>query len=137
MSASRVNRTRVSLRTFLIAATCVAAWMFGSTCQAWWCECCGMYLGPPGISPLDTPLRPYYVPRCPAWGEHCFKYRVAPQCHGGPNGGPCENSAACGGGENGSALSPELAETFAPYGFERIGQIPNDGILPAMGAPPR
>ena len=118
------------------ALTFVVACMFAAPCAAVWCMFCGQYWGPPGISAMDTPLRPYSIPRCPAWGGHCFRYRVAGECHGGPWEGPCGFSPS-GEFEGAVTVNGEMAESFAPYGFERVGQIPNDGLFQGSAPPAR
>ena len=89
-------------------------------------RCCGWLLS--RNSALDAPLRPYFVPRCPAWGGHDFCYRVdAPKpclgCPMGPADGEC-----CPGSQ---PYPPELACIFDPAEFQQLGQIPNDYLLEA------
>jgi hypothetical protein len=86
-------------------------------------NCCNVICGPPLPSPIDTPLRCYFMPRRPAWGGQQYRYRVKPQedfCGCGPNGDVESGYAAAN-----PALAPELYDGFAPMQFERFGQIPN------------
>jgi hypothetical protein len=81
--------------------------------------CCFGWGVAPICSPLDTPLRYYYIPRRPAWSpsEFCYGVRGPRDCP------PC--------GPNCQAIPPELADEFAPWRFERLGHIPADALLEA------
>ena len=101
----------------------VPSWGYGPGCSGCWP--CLYY---PGISALDTPLRAYNMPRCPARGGNDFRYQVEmpTDCQSwGPHRGSAGNEAMI----EELPFPAELAGPFAPLKFERLGQIPNDSLL--------
>jgi hypothetical protein len=103
-------------------------WGYGGCCgcgQTWcaWSETWHAY------SALDTPLRPYYIPRNPGC---CNR-----QSYG--NNTACGYAAQMPEGATGMAgcdrYPPEAAIGLEPVRFERLGQIPNDMDLGGLPAP--
>lgn len=95
---------------------------------------CGPHVWPVRISALDCPLRPYFIPRRPAWGGHDYRYRVtiADPCFA--TGGGCGDLTDEVGQADSFTYPAELGEEFAPVGFEKLGQIPNDSLLDSVPA---
>ena len=99
------------------------------------------FAAPTLCSALDMPLRPYFMPRRPAWGPHDYRYNVKepePCCCGGPGGcgpwcadgeGPCQQADA--------RIRPKPLSAWIRWEFENLGQIPNDSLLEGVVAPRR
>jgi hypothetical protein len=96
---------------------------------------CEALLRPILRTSLDRPLRPYFVPRRPAWSGSEYRYSVRqfePFCGGGA--GCCTSvDGPCFGGCD--TIPPESAYAFDPWEFEHLGQIPHDLLLDAVASP--
>ena len=91
-------------------------------------------LAPTRCSPIDLQLRPYYIPRTPAWRPHDYRYNVkepVPFCGCGPCCAIDVGSCPAGG----CSYPPEAAAGLDPGEFENLGQIPNDSLLEGTVAP--
>lgn len=103
-------------------------WGYGGCCgcQETWCAWSATWHA---TNDLDTPLRPYYIPRDPG----CCNREANAMYGGGCGCGAYAASgtidgAVCGNGYPGVGLEPVR--------FERLGQVPNDmdlGGLPPPG----
>jgi hypothetical protein len=130
----RHNHGHVGIRSKLAVAGLAAALAWVSQSHGAWSGMYGCYGPPCVVSPLDMPLTPYVMPRRPAWGGSSFRYRLkpSPECQLCGCGWANDNAAtACQ-----TPYPPEVAESFSPTTFERLGHIPHDPLLgpgPAIG----
>jgi hypothetical protein len=135
----RANRMRQpvgknGIRGSVIAAGIVVIVACASQSSGAWSGLYGCYGPPCVVSPLDMPLTPYAMPRRPAWGGSNFRYRIKPS--------PQTQICGCGWSNDDAAAAtqtpypPEMAASFEPASFERLGHIPRDPLLgpgPAVG----
>ena len=98
-------------------------------------DCCAI-LAPTRVSPLDLQLRPYYVPRTPAWGPHGYRYHLKETVPFCGCDAPCEEPSEGECLPHGSPYPPEAAYGLDPGEFEPLGQIPNDSLLGGVVATP-
>ena len=106
-------------------------WGYGGCCgcqQTWcaWSETWHAY------NALDTPLRPYYIPRTPG----CCSREAYTNYGGGCGCGAYAVDGSGGAAGCGYGYPPQAGMGLEPVRFERLGQIPNDmdlGGLPAPG----